>query len=104
MKRIAFLLSMFLTVRTVCRSNGFGGIDAGIMGQTCNTEVKTFDDKESLSQFLKTEYDPHMVCSGEPCIKVYEAMPINYKVTVKTEDRKKETTETVETGRSIKFK
>jgi hypothetical protein len=97
-------LLVYLAVGTVCRNNMTGGIDPGIFGQTCTTEVKTFDDKESLGEYLKTVYRPYVVCSDGPCVDVYVATPVKYEVKIKTKEQRKETTETVETGREVIFK
>ena len=88
------VLILYLTVQTNCFYTDWLS--------NCKTEVKSFDSKESLSDYLKSQYNPMIICEG-PCVKVYEAKPIAYEIKIQTEEREKKMSERVETGRTITF-
>src|SRR2546423_105825 len=89
--RALVFVVIFLAISTECHYSDM----ASLCGD-CHINIKEFKTKEELADYLKSAYQIGMFCSGGPCVKAYEATVLDYDVTVKTEDRKKESTETVE--------
>ena len=92
---LTLLAGFWLTIQT--------NYDNSFSGSTKEVTVRRFDDKDELADYLASLHNETYIDGNKP--DVYRVIEkVEFDVEVKKKDVERTTVETVETGRTVKFK